>query len=151
IARVNAHLQESLIGMTVIQLFGREATAAAEFARLNEDHRRAVFRRMGFDAVLYSSVEVIGSVAIAGVIWWGAGKCLAGSVSLGVLGACMGYITRFFLHPRDVSAKYAVMQSGMVAAERVFGPLDAPAEIVSPATAYQPPLNGNGDGRHGPV
>src|SRR3546814_10623761 len=51
--------QENLLGMTVVQLFGREAAHAAEFARLNEDHRRAVFRRMGYDAVLYAGVEVI--------------------------------------------------------------------------------------------
>jgi len=151
IARLNAYLQESLVGMTVIQLFGREAAAVAEFASLNEDHRRAVFRRMGYDALLYAGVEVIGSVAIAGVIWWGGSQILDGTLTFGVLVAFMEYIHRFFLPIRDVSAKYTVMQSGMVAAERVFGLLDTPVEIASPANAYRPPAAGNAGGGRAPA
>lgn len=138
IARVNAYLQENLIGMTVVQLFGREAAHSTEFARLNEQHRQAVFRRMGYDALLYAGVEVIGSVAIAGLIWWGGGEILAGALTFGVLVAFMEYTHRFFLPIRDVSAKYTVMQSAMVAAERIFGLLDTPVEIVAPVEAYRP-------------
>jgi ATP-binding cassette, subfamily B, multidrug efflux pump len=138
IARVNTYLQESLIGMTVIQLFGRESAAAGEFGALNEAHRQAVFRRMGYDALLYAAVEVIGSVTIAALIWWGGGQILAGTLTFGVLVAFMEYTHRFFLPIRDVSAKYTVMQSAMVAAERIFGLLDTPVEIHTPAEAHRP-------------
>ncbi len=138
VARVNTYLQESLIGMSVIQLFGRERAAAGEFAVLNEEHRQALFRRMGYDAALYAGVEVVGSVTIAALIWWGGGEILAGALTFGVLVAFMEYTHRFFLPIRDVSAKYAVMQSAMVAAERVFGLLDTPVEIASPPRAYRP-------------
>jgi ATP-binding cassette, subfamily B, multidrug efflux pump len=138
IARVNAYLQESLIGMPVIQLFGRETAQFEEFARLNEDHRQAVFRRMGYDAVLYAGVELIGSVAIASLIWWGGGEIVRGALTFGVLVAFMEYTHRFFLPIRDLSAKYTVMQSAMVAAERIFALLDTPAAIVSPANGYRP-------------
>jgi ATP-binding cassette subfamily B protein len=137
IARVNTYLQESLIGMAVVQLFGREAAHLAEFARLNEDHRRAVFRRMGYDAFLYAGVELIGSVAIASLIWWGGGEIVRGALTFGVLVAFMEYTHRFFLPIRDMSAKYTVMQSAMVAAERIFGLLDTPVAIASPAEGYR--------------
>jgi ATP-binding cassette subfamily B protein len=150
IARVNAYLQETLIGMAVIQLFTREAAAAGEFGRLNEAHRAAVFRRMGFDGVLYAGVELIGSVAIAAVIWYGGRQILEGTLTFGVLVAFMEYIHRFFLPIRDVSAKYTVMQSGMVAAERVFALLDTPAEASLPA-AYRPRATSNGGGRTSPA
>ena len=71
VARLNAYLQESLLGMTVIQVFGQETAHAREFGRLNEEHRQAVFRRMGYDALLYAGVELIGSVAVAALLWWG--------------------------------------------------------------------------------
>jgi ATP-binding cassette subfamily B multidrug efflux pump len=142
IARVNTYLQESLVGMTVVQLFGREAATVGEFAGLNEGHRRAVFRRMGYDAILYAGVEVIGSVTIAGLIWWGGGEILAGTLTFGVLVAFMEYTHRFFLPIRDVSAKYTVMQSAVVSAERIFGLLDAPVEIASPARPYRPATPG---------
>jgi ATP-binding cassette, subfamily B, multidrug efflux pump len=138
IARVNTYLQESLIGMTVIQLFGREPAAAGEFGALNEEHRRALFRRMSYDALLYATVEVVGSVTIAGLIWWGGGQILAGALTFGVLVAFMEYTHRFFLPIRDVSAKYTVMQSAMVAAERIFGLLDTPLEITSPPAPHRP-------------
>ncbi len=138
IARVNTYLQESLVGMTVVQLFGREAAHVAEFGALNESHRQAVFRRMGYDAVLYAAVEVVGSVTLAGLIWWGGGRILAGALTFGVLVAFMEYTHRFFLPIRDVSAKYTVMQSAMVAAERIFGLLDTPAEIAAPDRPYRP-------------
>jgi ATP-binding cassette, subfamily B, multidrug efflux pump len=137
IARVNAYLQENLIGMMVVQLFRREAAHTEEFARLNEAHRLAVFRRMGYDAVLYAGVEVIGSVAIAGLIWRGGGEILSGAVTFGVLVAFMEYTHRFFLPIRDLSAKYTVMQSAMVAAERIFGLFDTPPEIVAPEGGYR--------------
>jgi ATP-binding cassette subfamily B protein len=137
IARVNAYLQESLIGMTVVQLFRRETAHAEEFARLNEAHRQAVFGRMRYDALLYAGVEVIGSVAIAGLIWRGGGEILGGEVTFGVLVAFMEYTHRFFLPIRDVSAKYTVMQSATVAAERIFGLLDTAAEITSPEGGYR--------------
>lgn len=138
IARLNAYLQENLLGMAVVQLFGREAAHAREFQRLNAEHRQAVYRRMRYDALLYAGVEVIGSVAVAGLLWWGGGEILAGSLTFGVLVAFIEYTHRFFLPIRDVSAKYAVMQSAMVAAERIFALLDTPAEIASPPAPYRP-------------
>ena len=147
IARLNAYLQESILGIAVIQLFGREHAHAAEFVQLNEAHRQAVFRRMRYDALLYAGVEVIGSVAVAGLLWWGGGQILAATLTFGVLVAFMEYTHRFFLPIRDLSAKYTVMQSAMVAAERIFALLDTPVEIRTPAQAYRPPADGAADGR----
>ena len=49
LAHLNAELQETISGMAVIQLFGREAARAGELRDLSERYRRAQFRRMGFD------------------------------------------------------------------------------------------------------
>jgi len=138
VARLNTYLQENLLGMTVVQLFGQEPAHATEFTRLNEEYRRAVFRRMRYDALLYAGVEVVGAVAIAALLWWGGVQILAGALTFGVLVAFMEYTHRFFLPIRDVSAKYTVMQSAMVAAERIFGLLDTPVEIASPSHGHRP-------------
>ncbi|HKQ63931.1 MAG TPA: ABC transporter ATP-binding protein, partial [Methylomirabilota bacterium] len=44
LARLNGFLQESLQGMTVVQLFVRERHERERFRRLNSDYRRALFR-----------------------------------------------------------------------------------------------------------
>lgn len=128
LARLNTSLQESLQGMVVIQLFAREEAEARRFAGLNHDLRAAQFRSTFFDASLYAAVEVIGSVALALLLWHGGGQVLAGALTFGALVAFIEYTGRFFLPIRDLGAKYTVMQAAMVSAERIFGLLDtAPA------------------------
>jgi len=132
LARLNAFLQESLQGMAVIQLFARERREAELFAGLNRDLRQAQFRSTFFDAMLYAGVEAIGSAAVALLLWYGGGQVLTGALTFGGLVAFLEYTGRFFLPIRDLGAKYTVMQAATVAAERVFGLLDAEPRITSP-------------------
>ncbi|MBI4465282.1 MAG: ABC transporter ATP-binding protein, partial [Acidobacteria bacterium] len=41
IARINAHLQEHLTGMSVVQLFNREEKSFAAFEKVNREHKQA--------------------------------------------------------------------------------------------------------------
>ena len=134
LAALNAFLQESLQGVTVVQLFARERHEHAMFRRLNDDYRRALFNSTVFEASLYSSVEALGSVALALLIWYGGGQIGVGALSFGALVAFIQYTNRFFLPIRDLGAKYTVMQSAMASAERIFGLLDRQPAIVSPTT-----------------
>ena len=133
LAALNAFLQESLQGVTVVQLFARERHEHAIFRRLNRDYRRAMFKSTIFEATLYASVEALGAVALALLIWYGGGQIGGGVLSFGALVAFIQYTNRFFLPIRDLGAKYTVMQSAMASAERIFGLLERPPAIVSPA------------------
>lgn len=135
LAVLNGFLQESLQGMAVIQLFARERQELTAFRRLNRDYRRALFGSTVFEASLYASVEALGSVALALLIWYGGGQIVGGALSFGALVAFIQYTNRFFLPIRDLGAKYTVMQSAMASAERIFGLLDRAPAIVSPAPA----------------
>jgi ATP-binding cassette, subfamily B, multidrug efflux pump len=138
LARLNAFLQESLQGMAVIQLFAREAHERQRFERLNQEYRRSLFRSTVFEASLYATVEALGSAALALLVWYGGGRILAGALTFGVLVAFIQYTNRFFLPIRDLGAKYTVMQAAMASAERIFGLLDRPAAIVTPAAPRAP-------------
>jgi len=135
LAVLNGFLQESLQGMTVIQLFAREREEHAAFRRLNRDYRRALFDSTVFEASLYASVEALGSVALALLIWYGGGQIGSGALTFGALVAFIQYTNRFFLPIRDLGAKYTVMQSAMASGERIFGLLDRQPAIVSPPGA----------------
>ena len=128
LARLNAFLQESLQGMTVIQLFAREAHERQPFARLNAGLRRAQFRSTIYEASLYATVEAIGSAArgAAALVRRRRGSW-PGRLTFGGLVAFIEYTSRFFLPIRDLGAKYTVMQAAMVSAERIFGLLDTRA------------------------
>src|SRR5215510_11885440 len=129
IARINAYLGESISGMMVIQLFAREEKCYHEFDQLNEAHRDAYHFSNLYEASLYSMVEAAGSVSVALLLWYGGGQVLHGLIGIGTVVAFKEYIHRFFVPLRDFSQKYAVMQSAMTAAERIFQLLDTPVDV----------------------
>ncbi len=143
LARLNAFLQESLQGVSVIQLFAREREEARLFGGLNGDLRAAQLRSTMYESSLYSGVEALGSAAIALLLWYGGGEVVAGALTFGALTAFIDYTARSFLPLRDLGAKYTVMQAAMVASERIFALLDThPAIVSGPGTA--PPAGAPG-------
>jgi ATP-binding cassette, subfamily B, multidrug efflux pump len=138
IARINAYLGEAISGMAVIQLFAREEKTYREFDQLNADHRDAYHLSNLYEAALYSMVEAAGSVSIALLLWYGGGEVLHGVIGIGTVVAFKEYIHRFFVPLRDFSQKYAVMQSAMSSAERIFQLLDTPVSIDSSKNAVIP-------------
>ncbi|HEY7317463.1 MAG TPA: ABC transporter ATP-binding protein [Candidatus Binatia bacterium] len=138
IARINAYLGEAISGMAVIQLFAREEKSYREFDELNGAHRDAYHASNLYEAALYSMVEAAGAVSVALLLWYGGGQALHGVIGIGTLVAFKEYINRFFVPLRDFSQKYAVMQSAMSAAERIFQLLDTPVTIESPKNALIP-------------
>jgi ATP-binding cassette subfamily B protein len=123
VARINAYLQEAISGMGIIQLFAREDRAFAEFAARNAGHRDANQEANRYEAALFSLVEAFETASKALILWYASG---ADVVSIGTILAFSEYVQRLFVPLRDFSAKYAVMQSAMAAAERVFELLDTP-------------------------
>jgi ATP-binding cassette subfamily B protein len=138
IARINAYLGEAISGMAVIQLFTREEKTFREFDALNSDHRDAYHLSNVYEAALYSMVEAAGSVSVALLLWYGGGEVLHGIIGIGTVVAFKEYIHRFFVPLRDFSQKYAVMQSAMSSAERIFQLLDTPVAIESPKKPVVP-------------
>jgi len=130
IARINAYLQENVVGMKVVQLFTREAKTFRDFDAMNVDHRDAWLDSIRYDAALFAVVEFASGITIALVIWQGAGYAEAGTIYLFI-----DWTRRFFLPLRDLSAKYSVMQSSMASAERIFALLDTTPAVLDPPEA----------------
>lgn len=140
IARINAFLQENVSGMATVQLFRREARNFGQFERINRAHRDANVESIFYYATFYPAIEVLGAVATALIIWYGGGRAVQGTVELGALVAFLQYSQRFFKPLSDLSEKFNVLQSAMASSERIFGLLDTPVEIVSPAAAGPIPV-----------
>ena len=137
LANLNSFLAESLGGMTVVQLFNRQETERNGFAALNGAYRDANLPVISWDASLYAAVEVLSSVAVGLIIWYGGGEIVRGALTFGALVAFIQYIEKFFGPIRDLSSKYSVMQGAMAALERIFHLLDM-EQADQPPTS--PPL-----------
>jgi len=130
VARINAHMQEHVSGMMVLQLFNREEKAFETFSDVNAQHMEAFKDAIMAHAVYYPVVEILSSIAIASVIWFGGRGVIHNVTTLGALVAFMQYAQRFFRPIQDFSEKYNILQSAMAAAERVFKLLDTPVEVT---------------------
>ena len=134
IARINSFTQEHVSGMSVVQLFNREARAFRDFEDVNRQHMIAFKDTIFAYALYYPAVDLLSAVAVALVIWVGGWNVLGhGAVTLGVLAMFNMYSQRFWRPIQDLSDKYNILQAAMAACERIFKLMDTPAEIVSPA------------------
>lgn len=132
IARINGFLQEAITGMATVQLFRQESRTFARFDELNRTHRDANIASIFYYAVFYPSIEIVGALATALIIWWGGGWVLASTLTLGSLVAFIQYGQRFFRPISDLSEKFNLLQSAMASSERIFTLLDTPVRIVDP-------------------
>ena len=145
-ARINSFTQEYVSGMSVVQLFNREARAFRDFSAVNMENKLAWTDAIFAYALYYPVVELLSSIAIALVIWVGGNAVLRNTslgaslphgimrgVTIGILIAFIQYAQRFFRPIMDLSDKYNILQSAMAAAERVFKLLDTASDIITPA------------------
>src|SRR5690242_6959066 len=133
IARINAYLQEHIVGIIVLQLFNRERKSREEFDGINNQHMDAWKEAIMAYGWFYPVVELLSTAAMASTIAYGGWRLENGAMTLGVIVAFLQYGMRFFRPIQDLSEKYNILQSAMASSERVFKLLDTPAEILSPA------------------
>src|SRR5271156_6086855 len=161
IARINSYLQEHVSGMVVLQLFNRERKAYTRFSEINRSHMDAYKDAILAYSLYYPAIDILSSIAIACVIWFGGGgvmqkisvtsvavsfnwktlltfRLVRGAAELGVLVAFIQYALRFFRPIMDFSEKYNILQSAMAASERIFKLIDTPVEVVSPTITKRP-------------
>ena len=132
IARINAYLQENISGMTVVQIFNREKRNFKKFDDLNTSHLEAHMRSIFYYSLFWPSVDLIESIALALIIWFGGMWKYSGAVTFGVLVLFIEYSRRFFRPISDLTNKYNILQSAMASSERIFMLLDNKPEIINP-------------------
>jgi ATP-binding cassette subfamily B multidrug efflux pump len=135
LARINAYFAENIAGIRLVQIFRQERRKSREFDEVNSSHLRASMRELNVYAVFRPSMELVYSLAVAILLWFGGGQLLRGVVDFGVLYAFVNYLELFFRPINDLTEKYNIMQASMASAERIFLILDeepAIAEIEDP-------------------
>lgn len=144
-ARLNAFLNEQVSGISVVQAFGRENAAAAEFDEINVAYREANKRSVYYEAVLDAAIEMVSTLCIASILWW-AGFDHIGDhhVTFALLVTFTQYIRQFFEPISMLSTRYTVMQSAMAGAERIFQLFDEKA-VHPPASGAKVETDGGDD------
>jgi ABC-type multidrug transport system fused ATPase/permease subunit len=143
IAAVVGDLAEDISGMQVIQAFAQEEAALERFDSVNRANRDTTIAAMSLSFIFLPSVEFLGMLATAIVLWFGGLFVIQGQVTLGVLVAFLAYVTRFFQPIQELSQLYTTMQAAMAGGERVLALLDEyPAVADQPNAPSMPPIVG---------
>jgi ATP-binding cassette subfamily B protein len=130
LARLNAFVQEHVNGMTIIQLFSRERQIYDDFSAINDDLKSAHQKGIYYYAVFFPVVEIISSLSLAILLYYGGVQIAAAALTFGELVAFIQLVQRFYHPIRDLSEKYNILQASMASSERIFKLLDTEPEIV---------------------
>ena len=141
IGKVNANLQESISGVREVQAFSREEANIEEFERANAANRDANIRAVSYTAALSPTLEALGYLAVAIVTITGGFFLLRGQdffgtvITLGLIITFLGYVQRFNQPIQQISTLWTNIQNAVAGAERIFGLLDAKADITNAPNA----------------
>ena len=130
--RLNAHIEETYSGFTVVKTFGHRALAEEKFRELNGDVYHASFGAQFLSGLVSPATTFIGNVSYVAVAVVGGIQVATGQLTLGSIQAFIQYVRQFNQPLTQVAAMYNTMQSGIASAERVFELLDADEQIADP-------------------
>jgi ATP-binding cassette subfamily B protein len=144
--RLNAHIEETYSGFTLVQTFGHRDWAQRRFRELNDDVYKASFGAQFFSGLVSPVTMVIANLSYVAVAVVGGLQVATGQITLGSIQAFIAYVRQFNQPLTHLASMYNTLQSGMASAERVFEFLDEPEE---PVTGREVELCPNG--RAGPT
>lgn len=138
---LNAEVEESITGHTLVRAFGRVREQQAAFDRTNEAMYASSTSAQALSGIMHPVMYFIGNLNYVLIAVVGAYLVINGPLKVGDVQAFFQY-SRQFTHPiTQVASMANVLQSGVASAERIFDILDE-AEITADGTATTPPTQG---------
>lgn len=134
IARVNAFLQENVQGLGVVKSFTAGPRRRAKFGDLNHQAYAAEMDLVQLYAVFRPIVSAMSTLGIGIVLWAGGVGVLQGTITLGTLVAFLYYLRMLFAPLQELAEQFNMLQSAVVASERIFRILDTDPEPTGSAT-----------------
>ncbi|MDF2520811.1 MAG: transporter ATP-binding protein [Clostridia bacterium] len=124
IGRINGFFAENISGMKLVQIYHREQEKQKEFKELNELYFKSTMFQVRMNSLLRPIIEILQTLTVAILVWYGMGRIMDGSLELGVLYAFTTYVKQFFDPINDLAENYNTIQSAVVSADRIFELLD---------------------------
>ena len=134
--RLNAHIEETYSGFTLVKTFGHRELAEEEFRERNADVYDASRGAQFFSGLVGPATTFIGNLSYVAVAVVGGIKVATGQITLGSIQAFIQYVRQFNQPLTQVAGMYNTLQSGVASAERVFDLLDADEESPDPARTF---------------
>ncbi len=143
VANLNSYVQEHIIGMNIVQIFGNEEKEYERFKDINETHLKANLKAVLYYSIYFPVMELFTSIGLGLLIWYGSNQLFSEEVTLGVLIAFIMYLQLFFRPIRSIADRFNTLQMGVVSSKRIFDLLDRNEVIDSNEKLKDIQLNGD--------
>ena len=141
VSKLNAFVQEQIVGMEVVQIFGKEYQEFRKFEVMNRKHRDAYKQSIYYYAVYFPVVDILSSLALGLIIWWVAGS--PSIASAGLIAEFYLYVQMIFRPIRFIADRFNTMQMGVVASERIFELIDDDSDKEAKGDVILPHISGD--------
>ena len=131
---LNAQVEETFTGHTVVKAFGRQREAQARFDATNDELYQASFAAQFISSCIQPATVFIGNLNYVAIAVLGGLKVANGTLGIGDVQAFIQYSRQFSQPLTQTASMLNVLQSGIASAERVFELLDAPEQSPEPVT-----------------
>lgn len=122
---LNVKLSESIEGMRIIQAFSQEKRLINEFEAINGEHLEYTVRYLNINSLfLRPAMSLLKILAYAVILAYFGFTWQVAGVTAGVMYAFIQYVNQLFNPLIDLMQNYSVLQTSMVAADRVFEIID---------------------------
>lgn len=126
---LTALLQESIQGNRIVKAFGMEGYEDQRFKEENWRLFKQSLRASRIKAIVPPSMEMLASLGIVGVVWYGGWSVVAGGRTQGEFMAFMAAMFLMYAPFKGLARTYTAVHQGLAGAERVFEILDEAPEI----------------------
>lgn len=136
---VTTVLEQTYSGIKVIKAFGTEEHEEKSFRQENDSFFRFIKKTFRYDALSSPVLELLTSLGVATVLWYGLERVALGELTKGELFSILAAILLMYTPLKRLTRVNNIIQQALGAGERVFEVLDAEPEIVDAPDAVSLP------------
>lgn len=130
-------IEEMIQGQRVVQAFGQEPQAKAEFDEINGRLQACSLRAIFFSSITNPSTRFVNSLVYTGVGVAGALSAISGRLTVGQLSCFLSYANQYTKPFNEISGVVTELQNALACAGRVFALIEEPPQPPDAAGARQ--------------
>lgn len=144
LAKLASFLQESVIGLRVVKIFGMQAYELSRFDQENQSVLKAALKTTRAKLANQPLMEVIGAIGFSAVLVYGGENVIAGTRTTGNFFAFLTSLYLCYAPFKGIARSNSTLQQGVSAASDLFNILDTKSEPPEPLLPK--PISGVSEG-----
>ncbi len=135
LGNINAQVEETYAGHTIVRTFNHEEDEEQRFRRVNHHYYQAAWKAQFFSILIWPLMNFVRGLGYLMVAVVGAIRMIHGQITIGNIQAFLQYVNQFSQPVTQVANLSSTLQQTIASAERIFEILDEP-EMTTERTNF---------------